>query len=1013
MAEAHYIDAKEVISIKGKHPSHSKSLLAKFLLPFLLILGGQAALFYGTSFLIGAISQIADNAYQLLDQRTMGRKNDLESDMVHRWSSLSEPVENINAQMDRYIAQYGSSAAVTGNPQRVEDFLLDASQSIIYTLRKNSVTGAFVVLNSPYMPQGQMPGLYILNRDPETTTTDNSDLAVRRGSATLYRKLGITTDTFWSPAFDFSGQPEAAAAFVRQPMEAARDYPTLSLQDMGYWSPSFSLDGQCAPTITYSLPLIDSQGKIYGVMGVDISQEHLRKQLNYRELSTSSRGVYGLALAGDAPGSLHPFFLSGASTMRESLPAQLELSSLQPAYNLWQLTNSGNGSKVYANVQYLNLYNTNTPHSDQQWALVSVLEDRYLLQLYHSINRTAALTALLSIAVGIVLTLALLMGLMRPITGLIMQLRASNPLQPIKLGSAGITEIDELAGAIEEMSQQVSLASSQLTRVIELSGVPIAAFEVNLGLQVVRFTKQLYPLLGLSTPNPMVEQLGVPQFRAMFDGCSPELEEELPGGWLVRIVTEKKMVRWLRVIARQDEGKLLGVVTDVTDDTLQKRRLAYERDYDLLTNLLNRRAFLAVMDKLFLQPDKLQVAALIMLDLDNLKHLNDSYGHDCGDSYIQAAAAALKKLPLQNMVVARMSGDEFFVFLYGYSSQDELRGIIQEIKETILGSYFTPPGAEGIRIRCSGGIAWYPQDADSVEVLCRYADFAMYTAKNNKKGTFFEFDQQSYNQNAFLLHAREELNKLIDHQMIHYLFQPIVSTADGQVFAYEALMRPTLDTLKTPQEVLTLARAQSKLYDIEKLTWFCALRQARAEPSFTQGSFRLFINSVSNQILTPADSQALRQLYGRYLGRVVLEVTEEEKFAEELSRQKQSFMYSFGGQIALDDFGTGYNSDTALLLLSPDYVKIDMSIVRSIDSDRSRQGIFKNLVAYSHERDIKVIAEGVETFQEMQTLIQLGADYLQGYYLGHPQAEMRAIPADLSEEIRNIRNSPTGPVVNC
>lgn len=980
-------------------------MLATFLLPFLFILVGQALLFYGTSFFGGSIQQIADNAYQLLDQKTTGRKNYLESDMVHRWSNLSEPIESINAEMAAYIEQYGSSASVTSDPARTDAFLQDISEHIIYALRKNSVTGAFVVLHNDSMPQGQYPGLYILHRDPETSTSDNSDLTVRRGSAALYRNLGITTDTFWMPLFDLGQQPDGVSAFIENPTNTARSYPDLSLADMGYWSPAFSLDGQCPRVITYSLPLIDSQGKVYGVMGIDLSEEYLRKAISYKELTTSGRGAYCLALVQEDGSSFAPFFIFAMSTVRDAMPPLLDLTSLNPDYNLWELNNAASGQKTYANVQLLNLYNTHTPYAGEQWALISAVEDANLLQLYHMVNRTAAATVLLSIGIGVVLTLVLLLRLLRPITGLILQLRGSDPLQPVKLGPAGITEIDELANAIEEMSQQVSLASSRLSRVIELSDVSIAAFEVDTSHHVVQFTRQLYPLLGLPAPNPMVEQMDVKAFRAMFDSCNPELEENIPGGWLVRIVSDKKMVRWLRLTMREYESKLLGVVSDITEDTLQKRRMAYERDYDLLTNLLNRRAFLSVMSKLFEKPEKLKIAAMVMLDLDNLKHLNDSYGHDCGDSYIQAAAAVLKKQPLQNMVVARMSGDEFFLFLYGYPNKETLWEAILEIKETIGNSYFTPPGAERVKIRCSGGVAWYPENAQSIELLTRFADFAMYTAKNSKKGDFLEFNQEGYNQNAFLLHSREELNKLIENRMVRYVFQPIVAVEDGSIFAYEALMRPTLDTLKSPLEILTLARAQSKLYDIEKLTWFTALRQAREEPSFTQGSFRLFINSVSNQLLSPEDMQTLQNMFGRYLGRVVLEVTEEEKFAEELSRQKQLFMNAFGGQVALDDFGTGYNSDTALLLLCPDYIKVDMSIVRNIDIDLSRQGIFKNLVSYSHERGIKVIAEGVETFQEMQVLIELGADYLQGYYLGHPLDEMRSIPAELAEEIRNIYQS--------
>lgn len=980
------------------------SLLIKFLVPFVLIMIAQNFLFYYTTLLSGTIHRIDGSAFDQMEQVVSSRKSYLAGEMVTRWSSLGSTVSKMNEKMNTLLLQKGSSSQVLADSDLSQQFLAQVSEDVIFLLRKNTVTGAFVVLDTSAPTKGGIsrPGIYIRDPDPGTIIADNSDLFIKRGATELHRALRITTDVTWTPRFTFLDSDPNSRLFFENPVQTANLYPTLELSDMGFWSQKFALDVGSEPVITYSLPLIDDQGLVYGVLGVELAEGYLAKLMPYQELSDAGAGVYCLGVTQDGGITYRPMVYSGRVTqMLPSKTANLALTPY-PNHESFSLLSYSDGTNIAVSVQDIQLYNSNTPFSNQQWALLGLMDDDDLLSLPASINRTAITTTLLSILVGSFLAYLIFRILIRPIHGLIAQLRGSDPRQPVVLRPVHVAEIDELASAVQELSIMVSDSASMLSRIIEMSDIAIAAFEHDKILGRITFTEQLFPLMGL--PNPPIDRrdLSAEEFPTALKQGPLAIEEVLENGWLLRVTADKKLTRWVRLITTDEGSRMLGVAVDATAEVMTKRRIEYERDYDLLTNLLNRRAFLASLDALFEHPETLGNAAMIMLDLDNLKFINDNHGHDSGDGYIQATANALKKTVVLNMLQARMSGDEFFVFLYGYSDKEPLREIIRGMQETIANSYFTLPNAENIRIRCSAGVAWYPDNTTKSDELIRFADFAMYNAKHSKKGDFQEFNQAIYNQNAFLLHSREELNKLIENSLVAYHFQPIVSTATGEIFAYEALMRPTLATLSSPIEVLALAKSQSKLYDIERITWFSALAQAKAQPGFMEGTYRLFINSVSNYILSDRDIAALISAHGDCASRIVLEVTESERFTEDVTAKKRAILYEYGGQIALDDFGTGYNSDSALLLLAPDFVKIDISIVQNIDTDPSRQGIFKNLVSYSKERDIKVIAEGVETFQEMQTLIELGADYLQGYYLGKPAAEFQQLPDDLTDEIRNI-----------
>ena len=144
-----------------------------------------------------------------------------------------------------------------------------------------------------------------------------------------------------------------------------------------------------------------------------------------------------------------------------------------------------------------------------------------------------------------------------------------------------------------------------------------------------------------------------------------------------------------------------------------------------------------------------------------------------------------------------MSGDEFYVFFHGYSRREDIRALIDQLKTAVHEAILPLPDDDSFHMRASAGVAWYPEDAQDYEQLIRFADFAMYTVKHTTKGEFSEFNMADYEKDAYLLHKKEELNKLIDQRLVDYHFQPIVSTATGDVFAYEALMRSRMDGLKT------------------------------------------------------------------------------------------------------------------------------------------------------------------------------------------------------------------------
>ena len=443
----------------------------------------------------------------------------------------------------------------------------------------------------------------------------------------------------------------------------------------------------------------------------------------------------------------------------------------------------------------------------------------------------------------------------------------------------------------------------------------------------------------------------------------------------------------------------VGLAEDMTTTVLEQQRIEHERDYDTLTGLYRRRAFDRACEALFQQPEKLGCAALLMMDLDNLKQINDTYGHDWGDQYIRQTGQCFAANTPANTICSRLSGDEFLIFFYGYQDQAQLRAQLELLSAALQHSVSILPNGKQLHISISGGIAWYPTDGHDLLTLKKYADFAMYQVKHSHKGRMCDFDIGSYHQEAYAAQTQQDFELLLQEELVSYHFQPIYSARSGRVAAYEALMRVDLPTLHSPAQVMQLAHETGRLYEIERITVFHSseIFQRLQAQGLLQSDALLFINSIANVSLTVEDVEEYAQRYPELLKRLVVEITEQEDLDRACLERKRN-VPGFSGSFALDDYGSGYSNELNLLELSPRYIKIDISIVRGIDTDRDKQQIVSNIVAYAHARSMQLIAEGIETEAQLRTVIGLGVDLLQGYYLSRPAA----VPAPIAPAAQTV-----------
>ena len=567
------------------------------------------------------------------------------------------------------------------------------------------------------------------------------------------------------------------------------------------------------------------------------------------------------------------------------------------------------------------------------------------------------------------------------------------------LSETGIRELDKFSTAITGLSREVLNTSTKFLRIMEMASVEIGGYELRFDTGSVFYTENFFSILGipLSAELPM----NIEKFREILKEYTEKNLYKTKSGstklYCIRI--PEKGVRYVRMEVKNENWVQIGLVEDVTVPMRERLRIEHERDYDTLTGLYNRRAFKRESESIFGRRKKIRHAAFIMLDLDNLKYINDTFGHDWGDEYIRQAGMCLEEGTPKGTLCAHISGDEFNILFYGYESQNAIREEISKLQREISSRIIRLPDGQEFHLSISGGIAWYPEDSNSLGVMRKHADFAMYQVKQTDKGRIAEFDQKAYEEKYRDSQIRKEFHRFVKEELVTYYFQPIISAKTGKIEAYEALMRANLPILKRPDVVMKIAREEGALREIERMTMFRATEAFAdlREKKRIKGDALLFINSIASQHMAAKDEIEFNNRYAELQKQIVIEITEEESIDYHALETKKNAL-GFEGAFALDDYGSGYSNEKSLLDLAPKYIKVDLSIIRDIDTDPDKQQIVENIVAYAHKRDMKIVAEGLETPEEIQKVLELEVDLLQGFYLARPEP----VPGNINEDALKI-----------
>ena len=439
-----------------------------------------------------------------------------------------------------------------------------------------------------------------------------------------------------------------------------------------------------------------------------------------------------------------------------------------------------------------------------------------------------------------------------------------------------------------------------------------------------------------------------------------------------------------------DSSALLAVSTDITERKQYEDEIKFQANHDSLTGLPNRRKFNEdlsnLLEKAEIDPRQ---SAIMFLDLDRFKYINDTLGHDVGDLLLIEVSSRIEgflKERHHSANIYRLGGDEFTVLLHHYNAA-ESETCAKELLE-LFKTGFLIDGSEYF-ITPSIGISIFPNDGDDVNTLMKHADTAMYYVKEKGKNNYQLFTSEMQQLFYRKMMIEKQLRTALDHNEFELYYQPIIDLKTDEIVAMESLLRWNNKILGqvSPDELISIAEETGMIIPIGQWVLNTALQQSAKWQKEGNKSLIISINVSVRQLLDPLFVEHVKNAINDASidpSYIVLEITESIAMYADSMIAKLCALKELGISLSMDDFGTGYSSLSYLNKYPLDSLKIDKSFVMGMHQDEENKAIVKTIIAIAKQLDLKVIAEGVEGQEESCFLNEMDCDFAQGYLFSRP-----------------------------
>ncbi len=647
-----------------------------------------------------------------------------------------------------------------------------------------------------------------------------------------------------------------------------------------------------------------------------------------------------------------------------------------------------------------------SPIDTLNWGVISEIPAR---------NITGPIVRMLSTIAGVVVILMALLGgmglwlvnkMLRRMDALSTAFRAiATGDYDQKLPSSAFTEVADLVAAVNRMGRdlhdresELRFSEQRLHAILDNSTAVIYMKDLTgRYLLVNRCFEELFSLSRTQVegrrdhevlPAAVADTLRGNDLAVIEAGRPMEFEETLQTG------AESRTYLAVKFPLSDDDGRIYAVcsiATDITQRMRDEAHLAYLAYHDVLTGLANRALFMDRLEHALARHgrDRSRLAVLFM-DLDRFKYINDTLGHEVGDELLRMLAQRLRERLRKSDTIARFGGDEFAILVEDLDSAGEVSHVAEQVLE-IFSHSFHLQGHE-LYMTTSIGISIYPEDCEDAGCLLKNADTAMYRAKELGRNIYQYYSKEMGNQTLERLRLETDLRHAIEDEQFFLEYQPQVELASGRILGVEALLRwrhPELGLL-SPLKFIPILEEMGLIVAVGEWVLRQACLQGRAWLGHNHGRLRMAVNLSVRQFHDPLLHERVRHILketGLPASALELEITEGVLMQQDqVTMGNLRALQRMGIRLSVDDFGTGYSSLSYLKRFPISTLKIDRAFIRDLAEDPEDAAIVSAIIAMARSLRLEVIAEGVETERQLQFLRDQGCDGVQGYLFSPPRS---------------------------
>lgn len=671
------------------------------------------------------------NTYKQLENAMLSPARSLDREVSYIAESIETIVMSDNSMHIPLESTESSSSfderfdSLAGNSNKITAITASVEKSLLSVLSDDSISGAFIILDTSVSKKnGSHSALYLRETD--------------KGVSLIYgnnAKTNLDKTRKIADEIDFSLENEETGvsySFYSKPALYKKKSLAHSSESFTYWSsPHVLFEGE-ERVITYSRPIVSSDGTFIGVIGFEIPERTIQLLMPTAELGYGNSG-YAFYERSNGLIDLSKSIATGTSVADIENASHYVITDLSEDFgqNVSLLTKE-NGEVSYLYTHYFNLYDDKSYFKEgEEWLLVGTVPEKFITKQATVVRNLSTTIMITSMLVALLVSVFIIAVMTSRISKLMKTADSatSDKSKPAILERIGIREFDRLSDIIESYSKDVSEYSSKNSKVVDLISSPIATFEISKKEEKVFVSNSIVNILQL---NPAVIVNGyIPkkEWDKLYKDITLSDNISYEGSYHInREKNNENSGQWLKINTFESDDYIIGVITDISEQILERKRVEYERSHDALTGIINRKTFLLKTEEVL---RNCRHAVVALWDIKNIKFVNNKYGVENGDKLIKAATRVLDSVSNdRNTITARLSGDEFVTIFFGDKDLDFYKKEVRNLYGLLSNVVVETPDNTEIKIEAAVGTACYPHDAPDIKGLLRCTDSTLLHNKN-------------------------------------------------------------------------------------------------------------------------------------------------------------------------------------------------------------------------------------------------------------------------------------------